>query len=929
MSAPILATKLYIPPPRPKAVLRPRLVERLNEGLAAGCKLTLISAPAGFGKTTLVSEWIAGCGRGEPKARVAWLSLDEGDSNPARFLAYLVAALQTIFAGIGAGVLAALESPQPPTTEALLTALINEITAIPHDPSTGSGQRFILVLDDYHVIDARPVDAPASVDDVLAFLLEHLPPQMHLVVATREDPPLPLARHRARGQLTELRAAELRFTPTEAAEFLNRTMGLGLSADDVTALDARTEGWIAGLQLAALALQGPLSLQGRADTASFIESFTGTHHFMMDYLLEEVLQRQTAEIQAFLLGTAILDRLCGPLCEAVLYGDAARHPTPSGSGQTLLACLERANLFIVPLDNDRHWYRYHRLFADLLRERLQQSAAGVADYHLRASHWYQANGYLAEAFQHAAAARDLERAAELAEQAWPGMEDTFQTTVWLGWIKQLPADVTRVRPVLCTQLGWAFSLAGEPETSERHLQNAERALAGAADRAEFKPLPGNIALARAYNAQARGQVADTVKYAELAQQLIPAEDVYLRAQAVISLEITHWASGELTAARRALDDWMNAMRQIGNDVFVIATAFAVADIQIAQGLLREARRTYEQSLQLAAEAGPEAQAITAHHHLGLALLYRELGHAQEFAQHWQKAAELGQRTTIADWPHRWHVAQARVKTSEGDFDAALDLLDAAQRVYVKSTVPDLRPVEALKAQVYLRQGRLSKAQAWVRARDLTVNDDLSYLREFEHLTLARILMATSSNRQASELLERLRQAAEAQDRMGSVLEILLTQALAYRAQGDTTAAFAALERGLALAKPEGYLRLFVDEGEMMRSLILDFRFWMEKRGPREGQNLIGYVDKLLAAFARPAIPESEVENQRSEILEPLSPRELEVLQLIGQGLSNQEIADRLYLALSTVKGYTRTLFDKLQVERRTEAVARARALGWL
>jgi LuxR family maltose regulon positive regulatory protein len=662
---------------------------------------------------------------------------------------------------------------------------------------------------------------------------------------------------------------------------------------------------------------------------------------MMDYLLEEVLQQQTAEVQAFLLGTSVLDRLCGPLCDAVMdegrktkdegqmAGDAPVSSSVLRPSSAVLEYLERANLFIVPLDNDRQWYRYHRLFADLLRQRLQQSPADVADYHLRASHWHQANGYLAEAFQHAVAARAFERAAELAEQAWPSMEDTFQTPAWLGWIKQLPADVTRVRPVLCTQLGWAFSLAGEPEISERHLQNAERALAGAADRAEFKPLPGSIALARAYNAQARGQVADTVKYAELAQQLIPAEDVYLRAQAVISLEITHWASGELTAARRALDDWMNAMRQIGNDVFVIATAFAVADIQIAQGLLREARRTYEQSLQLAAEAGPEAQAITAHHHLGLALLYRELGNAEECAQHWQKAEELGQRTTIADWPHRWHVAQARVKASEGDFDAALDLLDEAQRVYVKSTVPDLRPVEALKAQVYLRQGRLSKAQAWVRARGLAVNDDLSYLREFEYLTLARILMAASSNRQASELLERLRQAAEAQDRMGSVLEILLTQALAYRAQGDTMAAFAALERGLALAQPEGYFRLFVDEGEVMRSLILDFRFWMEKRGPREGRSLIGYVDELLAAFARPAIPQSEIEDQETEILEPLSPRELEVLQLISQGLSNQEIADRLFLALSTVKGYTRTIFDKLQVQRRTEAVARARALGWL
>ena len=803
----------------------------MNDGLRSGCKLTLISASAGFGKTTLVSEWVAGRGGVTPPLPAAWLSLDEGDNDLTRFLTYLVAALQTVAPSVGAGVLAALQSPQPPPAETLLTALINELAAIP--------ESFVLVLDDYHVIDAEPVD------EALAFLVEHLPPQMHLVIATREDPHLPLARLRVRGQLTELRAADLRFSSSEAAAFLNQMMGLNLSGKDIVALETRTEGWIAGLQLAAI------SMQGRADTASFIESFTGTHHFMMDYLLEEVLQQQTAEVQAFLLGTSVLDRLCGPLCDAVMdegrktkdegqmAGDAPVSSSVLRPSSAVLESLERANLFIVPLDNDRQWYRYHRLFADLLRQRLQQSTADVGDYHRRASHWYEANGYPAEAFQHAVAASDFERAAELAEQAWPSMEDTFQTTAWLGWIKQLPTDVMRVRPVLCTQAGWSFSNAGEPEASERHLQNAERALAGAADRAEFKPefrpLPGSIALARAYNAQVQGHVADTLKYAELAQQLIPEEDVYRRAQAVIMLEFTHWANGDLEAARRALDGWMNAMRQIGNVVFVIATAFGVADIQVAQGRLREALRTYEGSLQWAAEAGPEAQAITAHHHLGLALLYRELGNAEDFAQHWQKAEELGQRTTLADWPHRWHVAQARVKASEGDFDAALDLLDEAQRVYVKNPVPDLRPVEALKAQVYLRQGHLSKAQAWARARGLTVRDDLSYLREFEHLTLARILMAAGPNQQASELLERLRQAAEAQDRMGSVLEILLAQALAYRAQGDATAAFAALERGLTLAEPEGYVRTFVDEGETMRLLIADFRVLIEKQGRREGQ----------------------------------------------------------------------------------------------
>ena len=366
MSTPILATKLYIPPPRPKVVLRPRLIERLNEGLHR--KLTLISAPAGFGKTTLVSAWVAGCDR-----PVAWLSLDEGDSDPARFLSYLIAALQTIAANVGEGLLAMLQSPQPPPPETILTALLNEIAAIP--------EPFVLVLDDYHAVDAR------AVDEALAFLLEHLPPQMHLVIATREDPQLPLARLRARGQLTELRATDLRFTPSEAAGFLNQVMGLNLSAEDIAALETRTEGWIAGLQLAAL------SMQGHQDAAGFIQSFTGSHHFVLDYLMEEVLQQQSESVQTFLLRTSILDRLCGPLCDAVLLD-------PSASGQETLEYLERANLFIVPLDNERRWYRYHHLFADLLRQRLQQSTVSpggdegrlIDELHRRASIWYEDNG---------------------------------------------------------------------------------------------------------------------------------------------------------------------------------------------------------------------------------------------------------------------------------------------------------------------------------------------------------------------------------------------------------------------------------------------------------------------------------------------------------------------------------------------------------
>jgi LuxR family maltose regulon positive regulatory protein len=935
MSTPTLATKLYIAPPRPNVVLRPRLIEQLNKGHPSGRRLTLISAPAGFGKTTLVSEWIDDCrllnadweseqtiltpqsktpalhaarprGAGVGNLKFAWLSLDEGDSDLARFLMYFVSALQTIAPKLGEGVLSALLAAQPPT-EALLTTLLNELAALP--------ERVILVLDDYHTLDSQPID------QALTFLIDHLPPQLQLVITTREDPQLPLARLRARGQLTEVRAADLRFTPSEAAEFLNHAMGLGLSADDIAALETRTEGWIAGLQLAALALQGPLSMQGRSDAAHFIGSFTGSHHFVLDYLLEEVLQQQSEDIQSFLLRTSILDRLCGPLCEAVLS-------TSAGSGQDTLEYLERANLFIVPLDNERQWYRYHRLFADLLRQRLPQAVSNVAEYHVCASQWHEANGYMAEAFHHAVAAKDFARAADVAEQAWPSMEDTFQTAAWVGWIKQLPENVIRTRPVLCMQIGRAFSDAGEPETSERYLQHAERGLAGTANRAEFKPLPGNIALTRAYNAQVQGHVADTVKYAELAQQLIPEEDVYRRAQAAITLELTHWASGNLTAAHRALDDWMNAMRQTGNVVFIIASGFAVADIQIAQGRLREALRTYEQSVQLADEAGPEAQAITAHHQLGLALLYHEMDNAEAFARHWQQADEVGRRTTLVDWPYRWHVAQAHVKQAEGNSDAALELLDEAKRVYIKNPVPDVRPIEAVKAEVYLRQGRLGKAQAWARERSLSPTDEINYLREFEHITLARILMAEGSNQQASELLERLRQAAEAQDRLGSVIEISIVQALAHRAQGNTPAAFASLDRALTLAEPEGYVRIFVDEGEAMRWLIVECRLLIEKQ-TREGHKPIEYVNKLLAAFPRPAVTQSAIKDQQSETLDPLSPRELEILRLIAQGLSNQEIADRLFLALSTVKGHTRLVFDKLQVQRRTEAVARARELGWL
>ena len=593
----ILATKLYIPPPRAKIVLRPRLIERLNEGLSSDCKLTLISASAGFGKTTLVSEWVASCER-----PAAWLSLDEGDNNIIRFLIYFVAALQTLALSkvegvatkLGEGVLGVLQSPQPPPIESILTTLINEITTIPDNPSIcpfgQSGQRFIFVLDDYHIIDSKPVD------EALAFLLEHLPPQMHLVITTREDPQFPLARLRARGQLTELRAADLRFTPAEAAEFLNQAMSLQLSAEDIAALEARTEGWITGLQLAALALQGSLSMHGRPDTSHFIQSFTGSHRFVLDYLVEEVLQRQPEYIRSFLLQTSILGRLSGPLCDAV---------TEQAGSSGILETLERGNLFVIPLDDQRQWYRYHHLFAEvLLAHALDEQPGQIPLLHKRASAWYEQNNLPAEAIRHALAARDFERAAGLIEKMYPAMDNSFQHTAWLGWVRKLPDEVVRVRPVLSVDYTRALMDIGEFEAGKPWLQSAEQWLEGSADGMvvtddeQFRTLPGMIALARSSLAQFHGDIEGTVKYAELALELSPEEDHINHAMAAVTLGTAYWERGDLDGAEKALSVWINYCQKVGNIIFAVATGAYLAGIIVAQGRLREAERTYKQSFSL-------------------------------------------------------------------------------------------------------------------------------------------------------------------------------------------------------------------------------------------------------------------------------------------------------------------------------------------
>src|SRR5437660_3309874 len=738
MPTSILATKLYLPRLRPNVVSRPRLLERLNAGLHR--KLTLIAAPAGFGKTTLVSEWVEGIAR-----PTAWLSLDEGENDPTRFLAYLVTALQTIAATLGEGVLGVLQSSRPPPPEAILTALLNEITTLP--------DQFVLVLDDYHVIDAKPVDL------ALTFLVEHLPPQMHLVIATREDPLLPLARLRARGELTELRAADLRFTPSEAAAFLNSVMGLNLSPGNIAALEDRTEGWIAGLQLAAL------SMRGREDIPEFIRAFTGDHRYILDYLVEEVLTRQPEPVRSFLLQTAILDRLSGSLCDAV---------TGQEKGNVRLEALEHGNFFVVALDDQRHWYRYHHLFAEVLSAHLRaEQPEQVATLHRRASAWYEQHGSAADAIRHALAAFDFARTADLVELALPAMLRSRQEATLLGWLRALPDELVHVRPVLSVGYAGALLVSGEFEGVEARLRDAERWLDTTADKtelalcssapsaemvvvdeAEFRRLPGSIAVYRAGQALARGEVANTMKYARQALDLVPEDDHLGRGSAAALLGLASWASGDLEAAHRTYADGMALVQRAGHLSDAIGCAIALADIRIAQGRLREAMSTYERGLQEATEQGAHVLRGAADMHVGMSELHRERDDLDAATQHLLRSKELGEFSGLPQNPYRWRVALARIREAEGDLDGALDLLGEAERLYVSDFFPNVRPVATWKTRVWVAQGRLGEAATWARPQALSVSDDLSYLREFEHVTLARVLLARSkSDRAERSMLE--------------------------------------------------------------------------------------------------------------------------------------------------------------------------------
>jgi LuxR family maltose regulon positive regulatory protein len=948
MPASVLTTKLFVPPSRPNLVPRTRLMERLGEGLRSGHRLTLISAPAGFGKTTLASEWVHqlksdATNRGPVPYSSAWLSLDQDDNDPARFLVYLVAALQTIDASAGRGLLSEIESPQPPPAQDILTALINDIVAIP-DP-------MVLVLDDYHLIEAQPIH------DALSFLLRHLPPRMHLVIATREDPLLPLARLRARGQLTELRATDLRFSDSEAAQFLNQAMDLALSAEDVAALETRTEGWIAGLQLAAI------SVRGHQQPSCLIQSFTGSHRYVLDYLIEEVLEQQPASIQVFLLETAVLDRLNGPLCDAVRFGDAKSPSTPAGdvvrfgdarpssdrdSGQAILETLDRANLFIVPLDQERRWYRYHQLFSDLLRRRLRQtqSTEEISVLHLRASAWYEQNGFTDEAIDHALRASGVERVAQLLEEHADALWGRGEHRKLRSWLVALPDQVLLRRPHLCIFHAWYLFAMGQGEVAERSLRAAELASEAGFDgggelssqgpqvqisKPESAKLRGRAAVIRAIVDTYRRDVPGIVRHASQALRYLPEQDSMMHSIAAMALGDAHGFNGDMAAAYQARLEALETSRSEGHSYFSMIAHLKVAITLREQGRLLPTIEICRQEMQLAEESGLWQGAVVG----WLLAVWGEtlaelddLKGARRHAQRGVARAEQGGELSMLGWSY---LCLIRVLFSAGEITGAQEAIQKIENSARASNVPPwiTSQAGAWQARLWLAQDEPEAAAEWARERGLLTTGEpelppeIGFSPLIEYIVLARILIARERMDEATLLLQRLLRAAEAGERITRAVEISSLQALALQAAGRSSQAMEALERALTLAEPGGFVRTFVDEGPPMARLL--HQAATAGIAPE-------YARRLLSAFpvAGPEHAEStEMQDTQSEFVEPLSEREREVLELIAEGLTNPEVASRLFLAINTVKAHTRNIYGKLGVHNRTQAVARARALGIL
>ena len=980
---PLLATKLYIPRPRPGLVARPRLLAQIEAALRG--PLTLLSAPAGWGKTSLLSAWCAAAtaaaaarDRDESSGPVAWVSLDAGDNDPVRFWTYILTALVTAQPGASDDALALLRSPQPPPIELVLTLLLNKLAVLETET--------VLVLDDYHSIQAEAVHASVT------FLLDHLPPHCHLVLAAREDPPLPLARRRAQGTAIELRATDLRFTPEETAELLTTTLGTPPSNDVVKALEVRSEGWIAGLQLAALALRG----QSRQQAEAFIAAFAGSNRYIADYLVEEVLARQPPEVQAFLLRTAVVDRFCASLCERLLAdteeGEAlvddrserkpvpatSTHPVPVvsatadaawASGTTsptihaLLERVERANLFVIPLDDERRWYRYHHLFAEVLRSQLRQRDPTLAAaLHCRASGWFEAQGIVEEAVQQALAAPDIARAAELVEQHGLGLGLTGQVETVLGWIRALPDAVVRTRPQLCACHAHLLFLNGQAEeVVAARLRDVDTAVAArrqaGANEAELRPLLGILAATQALVAIPPGDLRRGVALArEAFFELLPETEAMWRLVALITLEQAFEVTGDVT--RASVDEWSGrwaTLRARGQIVLAMALGVDVGHRQRLRGQLRAAAATFADVMSMVPEPlrleDVYAGAVCAFGLAQVRLEWNDLGGADQLLSRGMRMLQrwvMPARTVTLGY-----VTLSRLQQARGECAAALATLDTFAALAERRQFAAVwhARAAAVRAQIQLAQGDLAAAIRWAETSGLSPDDPaLEFLREREYLTLIRVRIAQGQRRsdaarpylgEALRLLDQVQHDAEAKERLSSVLEVLILRALALHVRRDVRGALGALAQALTLATPEGYVRLFADESAPMATLLTDLIEAVEQRRLNLPAAVMDYVRGLVAACRSQdgsgsvRVPQVAPTQSRSlasavpPLLDPLTARELEVLRLLAEGASNAAIAAALVVTVGTVKKHVFNVCAKLGAQNRTQAVARARALHLL
>jgi LuxR family maltose regulon positive regulatory protein len=891
----LLTTKFFVPFSSQSLVSRKRLIEQLDQGLQR--RLSLVSAPAGFGKTTLVAQW----GKQTDRS-LAWLSLDANDSDLVRFLSYLIVGLTRAVdlpATTGENALHMLQASQSPSAEAVLTMLINDLSTLENE--------VLFVLDDYHLVEND------DVHQALAFLIEYLPPHIHLVITTRIDPPLPLARMRGRNQLMELRAADLRFTQDESADFLNQVMGLQLSGEDIAALEDRTEGWIAGLQLAAI------SMQGLDDTASFIRSFTGSHRYILDYLIEEVLHQQSEEIQIFMLQTAVLDRLNGGLCDAVMEKEG---------GQNILERLEQANLFVVPLDNERRWYRYHHLFADLLRQRLHlDQPEQVKVFQVRASEWHARNGLFDAAVEYAIRAEDYERALglieEIAEDVWLRGVDTQLR----HWLDAMPEGMVCTRPQLCIFHGWYMLSAGRQDAAEKALDAAEMAL-DALDgpivvskqlTLTQSNLRGRIATTRAFLASYRGETEKIIRYASKALEYLPDGNSSWRGTAVNVLSDGYDFSGEMGKAYQCRLDAVESCRAIGIGFITRIANLKLAITQRVRGQLQHVKDICRQELQLARESGMAQTVVSGWLRTIYGEVLAELNELEEARSYVEKGIAIVEQGSELSIRASSYIFSLRVYFSTGEYDKAEEIIQELERAICSYDVPPWidHHKEAWKARIWLARGEMGPVTRWCEERGLVVSGDLVYSRELEYMVFARSLIASGQEDEGIDLLQRMHASAIAGDRISRAVEMLILQAEAQQAKEKMQLAGDAIEAAISLAEPGKFVRVFVDEGAPIEALL--------RRIKLKEPNLEEYVQTLLSAFSAKTAIGSQAGSQG--LIEPLSDREIEVLQHIAEGLTNQEIASHLYLSLNTIKVHTRNIYSKLGVKSRTQAVARAQELG--